>query len=260
MTAVQLLVSVRNAHDAEEALAGGADWIDLKEPAGGALGTVTASMAREIVAAIAGRAPVSAAAGELLDWPCSPARELVGLPGVTHLKLGLSGCATRDWRPMWRDAEQEIRAAGQQLVAVVYADESLAVAPSSDEILALAIAAGAPWALWDTFDKSTGSILDALGCETLSRQLDTVRAAGVGAVIAGRVTIELLERLPLPRADMVAVRGAACRGGRDGPVDRKLVWQLRTALARHSDCSPRFGASQAVKVQPAPIATTPRFS
>ena len=34
----KLLVSVRDVAEAEAALAGGADWIDLKEPVGGAAG------------------------------------------------------------------------------------------------------------------------------------------------------------------------------------------------------------------------------
>jgi uncharacterized protein (UPF0264 family) len=260
VTAVPLLVSVRNSHEADEALAGGADWVDLKEPSRGALGAVTASIAREAVATIAGRAPASAAAGELLDWPQSPARELLGLRGVTHLKLGLSGCAARDWRPAWRNAEQEIRAAGQQLVAVVYADERSAAAPRNDEIVALAIEVGSPWVLWDTFDKSNGSILDALCVETLARQLETVRAAGVGAVIAGRVTVDLLDRLPLEGIDMIAVRGAACQGGRESQVCRERVSLLRRAIARHSDCRAVLDAPRGVAVRPAHLATWTRFS
>jgi uncharacterized protein (UPF0264 family) len=224
------------------------------------LGAVPLSTAREIVAAVADRAPISAAAGELLDWPRSPARELLGLPGVSHLKLGLSGCATLDWRPAWRDAEQEICASGQQLVAVAYADQRAAAAPPSGEIVALAIDAGSPWALWDTFDKSAGSILDVLPAETLASQLQTVRAAGVGGVIAGRVTVDILDRLPLELVVMVAVRGAACRGGRDAPVCRDCVSQLRKALARHSDCRATPGVPRSVEQRPAHFASPPRFS
>jgi uncharacterized protein (UPF0264 family) len=260
VTAVQLLVSVRSAHEAEESLAGGADWIDLKEPSRGALGAVSRSSAREIVAAVAGRAPISAAAGELADWPKSPARELLGLRGVTHLKLGLAGCMGIDWRSKWRDAEQEIHAAGQRLIAVVYADQRAAAAPPSEEIMELAIEAGSPWTLWDTFDKSRGSILNALSTKTLAAQLQTVRDAGIGGVIAGSVTAAILERLPLERADMIAVRGAACRGGREAPVCRERVSQLRTALARHVDCRIRLDAPRTVAPRTAHLATPPRFS
>ena len=42
----RLLVSVRNSREAIDALAGGADWIDLKEPANGTLGAVAGDLAR----------------------------------------------------------------------------------------------------------------------------------------------------------------------------------------------------------------------
>jgi uncharacterized protein (UPF0264 family) len=54
----RLLVSVRDAAEAVEALAGGADWIDLKEPQRGPLGAVDAVTARDVVHVVAGRVPV----------------------------------------------------------------------------------------------------------------------------------------------------------------------------------------------------------
>ena len=62
-----LLVSVRSAAEAEAALAGGAALIDVKEPARGALGRADDAVIADVVRAVAGRAPVSAALGELRD-------------------------------------------------------------------------------------------------------------------------------------------------------------------------------------------------
>ena len=70
-----LLVSVRNAVEAEVALHGGADWIDVKEPKQGALGAAEPETIRSVLETVAGRAPVSAAAGALftrpLPWPAA---------------------------------------------------------------------------------------------------------------------------------------------------------------------------------------------
>ncbi len=60
-----MLASVRTLDEALLALAGGADIIDLKDPARGALGALDQATARNIVAAIGGRAPVSATIGDL---------------------------------------------------------------------------------------------------------------------------------------------------------------------------------------------------
>jgi uncharacterized protein (UPF0264 family) len=68
----QLLVSVRDVAEAEAALAGGADIIDIKEPRRGALGMADAAMIAEIVACVDRRVPVSAALGELREWAAGP--------------------------------------------------------------------------------------------------------------------------------------------------------------------------------------------
>ena len=64
-----LLISVRSAREAEIALCGGADLIDVKEPARGSLGRAKGSVIRDVVLRIAGQVPVSAALGELVQQP-----------------------------------------------------------------------------------------------------------------------------------------------------------------------------------------------
>ena len=55
-----MLASVTSVAEAEAALAAGADLIDLKEPARGALGALDLDTVVAIVAAVGGRRPVSA--------------------------------------------------------------------------------------------------------------------------------------------------------------------------------------------------------
>ncbi len=97
-----LLVSVRSAAEAEAALAGGAALIDVKEPARGALGRADDAVIADVVRAVAGRAPVSAALGELRDGaPALPA----GLGLLSFVKCGLAGCAGKNpqhGRRSWR--------------------------------------------------------------------------------------------------------------------------------------------------------------
>ena len=85
----RLLVSVRSAEEARAALAGGADLIDIKEPAHGALGAADRAAMIAIVAAVAGHVPVSAALGELAN----PAQLDASLAGqIAFAKFGLAGC------------------------------------------------------------------------------------------------------------------------------------------------------------------------
>ena len=58
----RLLVSVRNAAEAETALAGGATVIDVKEPSRGSLGRVDDATLAEVMRR-GGRRPISAGVG-----------------------------------------------------------------------------------------------------------------------------------------------------------------------------------------------------
>src|SRR5438093_1517849 len=98
-----LLVSVRNAVEAETALAGGADIIDVKEPRRGPLGPADPRVWDAIHRALDGRAVTSAALGELLF---DPVEQLAPLAiGFRFAKIGLAGCGNQSrWLDRWHEA------------------------------------------------------------------------------------------------------------------------------------------------------------
>ncbi len=114
-----LLVSVRDVAEADSALRGGADLIDIKEPSLGALGAAGLEVVSAVFDFVDGRVPVSAACGELLDEMAYPPGRL---PALSFAKIGLAGCSNE---PAW---ESRLAAAWQQFsptvgrVAVAYAD------------------------------------------------------------------------------------------------------------------------------------------
>jgi len=224
-----LLVSVRNVEEAAAALAGGADWIDLKEPLAGPLGAAPLDTAREVVAMVAGRLPISAALGELLSWPA--ARCLLDVPGIEVVKLGLSGCATRsDWPRLWQTAADVVQDAGKQLVAVVYADWNRAEAPSPEEVVAQAQGAQCRYLLVDTFDKTAGSIFDHLAGDALAAILRRAIDASLRVVVAGGLSLASLSELPHVDIELIAVRGGVCAGKRTGRVQQQRVAEFRQTI------------------------------
>jgi uncharacterized protein (UPF0264 family) len=224
-------VSVRDAWEAEEALAGGADWIDLKEPRRGPLGAVTADIAREVAACVGARAPLSAAAGELADWATASSRELLDVPGISHLKLGLADCSGKPWESWWRAAQQEAAALGKELVAAAYVDHVAARAPCPADVLRCAASAGAAWLLVDTFDKSGASLCDHWSTDEIADFLRSARTSGLATVLAGGLTRDAIAQLPWDLVDMAAVRGAACAGPREASVCRERVADLVRTLS-----------------------------
>ena len=227
----KLLVSVRNAGEVEAALAGGVDWIDLKEPTDGALAGVEVEVAREAVKALAGRRPLSAALGELGDWSTSLTSELLDVDGIGVVKLGLSGCAVRPgWESEWLGVAKAVADADKLLAAVVYADWGQAKAPPPEEILQVARTGKCRYLLIDTFDKGRGSILDYLLGAELEAILQAARQASMTTVVAGSLSLRMLGQLPLKYVDVVAVRGAVCEGDRTGVVVAERVREFRAGL------------------------------
>jgi uncharacterized protein (UPF0264 family) len=227
-----LLVSVRDASEAEAALAGGADVVDVKEPSRGSLGAADPDIIAAIFDVVAGRAPVSVAAGELVDWPNTASRDfLQGIrSGPSFVKLGLAGCAAwPDWPNRWRAALLELGSCATA-VAVTYADFTAAEAPPPQAILAVAQRAKCDVLLVDTWDKSRGTVFDCWGGDGLAGFAFRVRRAGLHFVLAGSLREHDLARAVALHPTLVAVRGAVCANGRSGTIALRRVQAIRKGL------------------------------
>lgn len=229
----RLLVSVRNVAEAMCAWEAGAALIDVKEPLRGSLGAADAGEIATVVEAVAGRVPVSAALGELVDWPTQG----VELPGqLSFAKLGLAGCSSStDWLDRWSAALKSLPA-GTKPVAVVYADWRTAQAPRPKDVLQAARQLGCAAALVDTYDKTQGGLLDHWPLADLTDFVAAARDAGLLVVLAGSLTLTTIPRVLPVAPDYIAVRGAACRGPRSAEIHGELVRGL-VALVNSLDCT-----------------------
>lgn len=242
-----LLVSVRTAAEARTALAGGAALIDVKEPAQGALGRADNAVIREVVSAVAGRTPVSAALGEWADgngdFPLVSPRPPGEGPGVrkfpdsdlTFVKWGLAGCAGRtDWRDGLSRLLERRR---PQVVLTAYADWQCARAPTIDDVFALAADNPGSVLLLDTHCKDAAAIgkprptlLDWLPVPWIEDLCARCREAKVKIALAGSLGEAEIAALAGARPDWFAVRGAVCSGDRHGTVELDKVRQLARML------------------------------
>ncbi len=224
----RLLVSVRSVAEAEAALTGGAEVIDVKEPARGPLGRAPAETIAAVIRSIAGRRPVSAALGELCEEAEPPPA------GLVFWKWGLAGCGDRtEWRRELVAAAERGRttASAGRLVAVAYADWQRARSPEPAAVAAFAGEHGCGALLLDTWGKDGMTLLDWL---SLTEICGLCRGAGVPVALAGSLGLDQIRRLLPARPAWFAVRGAVCRGGRLGPIDATRVAEL-AGLLRASD-------------------------
>ena len=218
---IKLLVSVRNEVEARQALTGGCDILDIKEPALGSLGAATPEETAGIVAAVGGTTPVSAALGELIDLGDSSLTQQIH-GGLTYLKAGSARLATLpDWKERWHKFAAQTH---HRTVAVIYADGQSVAAPPHEELFEEAKKSGAAGLLIDTCLKGSGHLLDWMSIAELQEWRRQTTDAGMFLALAGSVRLEMLPELQTVKPDIIAVRGAVCRGGdRTATIDEKLV-------------------------------------
>jgi uncharacterized protein (UPF0264 family) len=218
-----LLVSVRSADEAREALAGGADLIDVKEPGAGPLGRAQQQVIDEVVAAVAGRVPVSAALGELAEW-----RRETAPTRVEFVKWGLANLAGNVHAAVQSLVRWE--GAGRP-VLVAYADHDRANSPRPDLLVTLACQLRFSAFLVDTAVKDGSTLLDWIEPGMLARMRSDLAVAGVRVALAGSLgTSEITALAPLA-PDWFAVRGAVCDGGRTGQVSSRRVRELSNLIS-----------------------------
>jgi len=240
-----LLASVRTLDEAALALEAGADLIDLKEPAAGALGALPAGLVREAVALIAGRRATSATTGDLpmTAGPLRDAAAAMAATGIDYVKVGLfpggepAACLA---------ALGELAEGGVRLVAVLFADPALV------ETLARRGFAGA---MLDTAGKAEGSLRQCLGEAEIGRFVARTRGAGLLVGLAGSLGPGDIAPLLRLKPDYLGFRGALCVGGRSGTLSAARLAAVRAAIpgkSRHGS-SPmthgsRSGAARATRL------------
>ena len=240
----KLLVSVRCRQEADGALAGGADILDVKEPSAGSLGMAALADIAAIatIPSICSRqVSLSVALGEVADWTSTKTIPTLP-PQITFAKLGLSQLASRpDWRQDWMRvrAEFELNSLSAfQWVAVAYADFQDAESPSIAEILAAAIETKCAGLLIDTWTKDGRRLLDEIGIDQLGQVATHCHQFGLFFAIAGRLHREQLGVLTEIGPDIIAIRSAACRNAnRTLQLDAGCVAEFRQAMLQSMQLS-----------------------
>lgn len=238
----ELLVSVRNAVEAELVLEHGVGWIDLKDPSQGALGAAAPQTAIEVAETLRSHPRKSAALGELIYMNYEQAAVLAALFPI--LKLGLSNIqGNSQHENTWQDGLHRVNdllaAARSRLVPVIYADWQHCRAISPEAVIRCAIELQAPYVLIDTYFKTGRSLLDHLTAEQLLAWSETLQKHTCQLVLAGSLRLEHVPLLwDLPAA-AIGVRGAVCDAGRDADINPKKLAEWISLLKRSTDACHR---------------------
>jgi uncharacterized protein (UPF0264 family) len=231
----RFLASIASVEELPAVLDGGADLIDVKDPATGALGAADLDTIGGIVTKVGGRKPVSATLGDLAMEPelLVGAARNTAAAGVDFVKVGIFP----------GDAEtciaalSALAAEGVRIVAVLFADR----APDFALLDRLA-AAGFAGAMLDTAGKGDGALPEHLPMDRLRLFIERARSLGLMTGLAGSLRLEHLAPLAELGPDYLGFRGALCAGSRSDRIDHARVCEVRQALDAASSATAAAGA------------------
>ena len=155
---MRLLVSVLSGHEADAALAGGADIIDAKNPASGPLGAVSIPVLLDICRVTPAAHLVTAALGDAEDEAAIEGMaRAYAATGAGLVKVGFAGTSSIERAVSLLSAAVRGAAAGSGdrcgVVAVAYADAHVVGSLDPGALTEAAVRAGARGVLLDTADK-----------------------------------------------------------------------------------------------------------
>ncbi len=219
-----LLASVRSLLEAERAVAGGCDWLDLKEPGAGALGAVPQAVAAVVAATYADRLPVSATIGDCWETPAVIPGKVASFTaaGVPWVKVGvLASRLAGDMAEALRAAVGEARG----LIAVCFAED-----PPTEAHVAALSALGLKGVMLDTANKNRGGLRQRLRPGEIAAFVAAARRHGLLTGLAGSLSAEDVAPLAALAPDYLGFRGALCEGGRAASLSEARVRALKSLL------------------------------
>jgi uncharacterized protein (UPF0264 family) len=233
---VKLLVSVTDADEARVAVAGGADIVDVKNPAEGALGAPTPGAIARVRDAVPPERPVSVAIGDLPNLPGTAALAALGAArsGAAYVKAGLWGTSTVDEAAALLRAVRDALAGSAVVVAAAYADAARVPARplGPRAVVAAARRAQVGGCLVDTALKDGRGLLEWLSLDAVAALVAEAHAADLQMAFAGALREAELAAIRETGADIAGVRSAACRGGvRTAPLDAERIARLHAACS-----------------------------
>jgi len=230
---LKLLISPMNEKEASEAIAGGADIIDVKNPQEGALGANFPWVIKRIREIAPRKIQVSCALGDVPNLPGSISLAALGAAslGVDYIKVGLYGFKTpREAVFLLQNVNKAAKECNPKIkvVATGYADAERISTLDPMLIPEIASLAQVDLAMIDTAVKDGKNIFNFLAVKQLEKFVDEAHKLGLEAALAGSLRKQDLPVVYGLGADVAGLRGAACTNNdRDnGQITRKLVHEL----------------------------------
>jgi uncharacterized protein (UPF0264 family) len=239
MIKLKLLISPQNETEAAEAIAAGADIIDVKNLKEGPLGANFPWVIKRIRQITPDNIEVSCTLGEVPNLPGSMALAALGAAttGVNYVKAGLYGLKTPEEAAYLMQCVTKAAKDYNPSIKVVasgYADAGRICTVDPLLVPEIAHKAKADIAMIDTAVKDGKSLFTFLTQPQLRSFVEAAHGYGLKAALAGSLQKEDLPAVHALGADVVGLRGAACTLSDrvNGRITREKVREIVEVLKR----------------------------
>jgi len=238
---MKLLISPLDRDEALEALGGGADIIDVKNPAEGSLGANFPWIISEIKGLLPNGVELSATIGDFPNLPGTASLAALGVAslGVNYVKIGLYGVNSP--KDAIKLASSAVRAVKEpypntKVVIAGYADYDRIDSIPPHLIPSIAEKSEADIAMLDTAVKDGTNLFSFLNLEELKKFVHNSHDSGIMVALGGSLTREHIQPLSEIGVDIIGIRGAACQNSDriGGRIKAELVKELRDCI-KNSD-------------------------
>lgn len=230
----KILVSVTSIEEAKVAIECGADIIDLKDPAQGALGALSLDTVQKVAAFVnalgdGDKKVISATIGDLPMIPSLLFERVAALSKtkVDIIKIGFfQGDAEFPDYQACLDVLKPVAGSGVLLIAVLFLEQSY-----PEWLIDAIINAGFHGVMFDTADKNGKTFLNYISIEKIKSTVKKIQAAKLLFGLAGSLNLQHLPMIKKIELDYVGFRGGVCVNlQRVSKLDRIKIQEIRKSL------------------------------
>ena len=222
----RMLASVNCLQEARIVQQAGADIIDLKQPALGALGALDTQTVHNIVHELGAENTISATIGDLPMQAelIGNAVQAMAATGVDYIKIGFF--PSQSWAQVIKKL-QPLTQSGLKLIAVLFADQQ----PDLTTIEQFA-KAGFVGVMLDTMQKSGGSLTQVMPLATIQNFVVSAKQQNLKTGLAGSLRTSDIDLLLPFQPDYLGFRGALCvQHQRTGKLDPVATLKIKSQLS-----------------------------
>jgi uncharacterized protein (UPF0264 family) len=214
---MKILASIKNIEEIENAVRGGADIIDLKNPEEGSLGAAAPWDIKSLKDQYEDQI-ISAAIGDFPNLPNTAALAALGaaVSGADYVKIGLLGVKTSsDALKVMKNVVKAVKSYNTDIfvVGAGYADFQKVDSINPIDLPEIMYEAKADIVMIDTAVKDGNTLFSYLDASTLRKFVDSAHAYELQAALAGSLSVNHIPFLKEIHTDVIGFRTAICDNG-----------------------------------------------